>query len=279
MAGMNELLAYRGIFLRNSWLVQLTPPLLRYCFSYARAYFRYFSNARALRRNNLVKNACKGDVVYILGNGPSLNNFPLETVFGTDVITMNYFHLHPRLKDFNIVAHCIGEPFEAPSWADPTEMVTKTGARAYWFNLGARDFCEKEYGDKELHYYLPGVPAGFDVLGGADLCRPTLQYQSTSQMAIMVAMHMGYKKIYLLGFDHDWLATRGYSPHFYKEDDDDPTVPKADFSAIPYLTMINITKNLFEVYEAIRRIAVRQDVRIVNLSRPSYLDIFPTRDQ
>jgi hypothetical protein len=266
--------------LRNSWLArQLIPPLVRNGYSYMRAYLRYLLTAPLMRRNDRLKDARAGGVVYILGNGPSLNNFALEKIYGVDVITMNYFHLHPQLDNFRIVAHCIGEPFDSGSWIDPGDMVEKTGADAYWFNYTARTYCEKQYRDKDVHYYLPGVAAGFDVLRDADLSRPTLQYQSTAQMAIMVAMHMGYKDIYLIGFDHDWLATRGYSPHFYSEEDDDPAVVKADFSAISYLSMINITKNLFEVYEAIRKISLRQGVNIVNLSTPSYLDVFPTRDQ
>lgn len=266
--------------MRNSWFArQLTPPLLRHCYSFIRSYLRFAFHARVLLRNASNKDSRCGKTVYILGNGPSLNNFELGGIIGEDVITMNYFYLHPRVKDFNIVAHCIGEPFDSATWIDPSDMVERTDARSYWFGLPAKEFCEARYSGKELHYYLPGVAPGFDVLCRGDLTRPTLQYQSTSQMAIMVALHMGYKNIYLLGFDHDWLATRGYSPHFYKEDEDDPAIAKADFSLIPYLDMINITKNLFEVYAAIKKIASKQGVNIVNLSQPSYLDIFPSKDQ
>jgi hypothetical protein len=258
---------------------QLTPPLVRHCYSFIRSYFRYVSHAKVLRRNESIKDSHSGDAVYILGNGPSLNNFDLAKIFGQDVITMNYFYLHPNVKDFNIVAHCVGEPFDSSTWVDPSDMVEKTHARTYWFGLPAKKFCEQRFRGRNLHYYLPGVAANFDVLRRSDLSRPTLQYQSTSQMAIMVALHLGYQNIYLLGFDHDWLATRGYSPHFYKEDDVDPAVARADFSVIPYLDMINISKNLFEVYAAIKKIATRQGANIVNLSQPTYLDIFPNKDQ
>jgi hypothetical protein len=36
-------------------------------------------------------------------------------------------------------------------------------------------------------------------------------------MAIMVALYMGFKVVKLLGFDHDWLVSKGISPHFYEE--------------------------------------------------------------
>lgn len=264
----------------NSWFIrQLLPPLAKDGFRYARSLLSYLCHWRVLQRNNAVKNSRSGGAVYVLGNGPSLNNFDLTSIYSQDVITMNFFHLHPNLNEFNVVAHCIGEPFDCATWVDPDDMVEKTNAGSYWFNLTAEKFCRDKYPGKKLFYYLPGVGANFDVLRGADLSRPTLQYQSTAQMAIMVAMQLGYAKIYLLGFDHDWLVTRGYSPHFYNEEgDDEATVPKADFSQIPYLSMINISKNLFEGYEALKKIAKRSGVAIVNLSTPTYLDVFPYKD-
>jgi len=264
--------------MKKSWVVrQLIPPLMLHVYHYILSYVSYLFNLRLMLRNNAVKNSRKGGAVYILGNGPSLNNFNIENIYGKEVITMNFFYLHPDLDKFNIVAHCIGEPF-GPAWPNTDGMVNKTPAETFWFNISAKEFCGRMYKNKTIYYYLPGVATTFNVLRDSDLSRPTLQYQSTSQMAIMVAMHLGYEKIYLLGLDHDWLVTRGYSPHFYNEDKDDPAVPKADFSEISYLNMINITKNLFDVYESIKTIASKKNIRIVNLSRPTFLDVFPYKD-
>ena len=265
--------------MRNSWFArQLIPPVIWHCYSYIRSYARYFLNAKLMHRNDFVKDSKKGQTVYILGNGPSLNNFNLEEICGKDVITMNYFYLHPEINNFNIVAHCIGEPFDCSTWVDPSDMVEKTPAETYWFSITAKDFCERNFKNSKLHYYLPGVAVNFNILLDSNLARPTLQYQSTSQMAIMVAMHLGYKKIYLLGFDHDWLATRGFSPHFYNENETNSEIEKADFSKISYLNMINISKNLFDIYDSIKNIASRKNISIVNLSRPTFLDIFPYKD-
>lgn len=266
--------------MRNSWLGrQLVPSIIWHCYSYIRSYGRYLGNAKLMNRNDLVKDSKKGKTVYILGNGPSLNNFDLGEICGKDVITMNYFYLHPRVNDFNIVAHCIGEPFDCPTWVDPTQMVEKTPAETYWFSITAKDFCEKNLTNRRLHYYLTGVDVDFNFLSDANLGRPTLQYQSTSQMAMIVAMHLGYSKIYLLGFDHDWLVTRGYSSHFYNEDTEDAAVGKADLSVFSYLEMINISKHLFEIYREIKKLALRKGVHVVNMSRPTYLDIFPYSDK
>lgn len=269
----------KGQLLKFSSIARLSvPPIARYTLRYGRALLAGVRHRSLLNRNKPVAATKSGKSVYILGNGPSLNNFDLSTVYDSDVITMNYFHLHPQLEQFNIVAHCIGEPFSSDSWINPDAMVENTPAQSYWFNLDANRFAEGRYSGRQIHYYLPGVAADFDVLSTADLSAPTLQYQSTAQMAIMIAMYLGYADVYLLGFDHDWLATRGYSPHFYAEEGTDSGIVKADFSGISYKTMIEISKNLFDVYAAIRKISLRLGVNIVNLSEPTFLDIFPTRD-
>jgi hypothetical protein len=95
-------------------------------------------------------------------------------------------------------------------------------------------------------------------------------------MAIVLALYLGFRKIYLLGLDHDWLVTRGYSPHFYEEPDH---MAKADLSRFTYTEMIRISLDLFETYQKIAKIAAKRGARIVNLSTSSYLDVFPTYDK
>ena len=228
-----------------------------------------------MRRNDYLKNSKKNKTIYIIGNGPSLNNFNFEKIYGKDVITMNYFYLHPKISNLNVVAHCLGEPYDCSTWVDPVDIVENTPAETYWFNVSASEYCIKKFTNKKLYFYLSGISETFEVLLDANLSRPSLEYKSTSQMAIMIAMHMGYKEIYLLGLDHDYLVNRGYAAHFYNEDRENLAIAKADHSDISYLNMIISMKNLFEIYEAIKKIAIKKHVKIINLSKPSYLDVFP----
>jgi hypothetical protein len=41
--------------------------------------------------------------------------------------------------------------------------------------------------------------------------------QSVTIMALEVALYMGFKNIYLLGCDHDWILHLDTSRHFYEE--------------------------------------------------------------
>lgn len=248
------------------------PPILLDQISFIKALLIFLKKKRWLNRNSELRNKYFGGQVYILGNGPSLNNFDLERIYGHEVITMNHFELHPQKSKFKIVAHCIGEPYSSRTWEDPIPMLNGVKAETYWFNADAVEFFSKQE-SYDIHYYLSGIRASALVLSGDDLTGVALQYQSTAQMAINVALFLGFKDIYLLGFDHDWLVTRGHSPHFYEERDG---VDKADLSQYAYIDMIRISLNLFEIYVKLRQIAQKRNARIWNLSKPSYLDVFPS---
>jgi hypothetical protein len=262
-------------FLNKSFAKRCLPPILLDQISFFRAVILRIKFRRWLNRNAELRNKYFGKRVYILGNGPSLNNFDLKMIHGHEVITMNHFELHPHKEEFKIVAHCIGEPYSSSTWENPISMLKGVKADTYWFNADAVEFFSKQ-DSYDVHYYLPGLRAGALILSGDDLTGVALQYQSTAQMAINIALFLGFKDIYLLGFDHDWLVTRGHSPHFYEERDG---VDKADLSRFAYIDMIRISLNLFEIYVKLHQIAKKRDARIWNLSKPSYLDVFPTLEQ
>lgn len=250
------------------------PPVFLEFASFLTALYQLPGMYQYLKKNATLKNRYSGKSVYILGNGPSLSNFDLKRIEKECVITMNHFELHPLKDQFKIVAHCVGEPYKSVTWEDPRPMFEGVKANSYWVNADSRSFFSRE-NSYNVHYYLPGLRSNARLLDGSNLTGIALRYQSTSQMAINVALFLGFKKIYLLGFDHDWLVTRGHSPHFYEERDG---VEKADLSRFSYVEMIRISLSLFEIYEKLAFVAKKRGALIVNLSRPSYLDVFPTED-
>ena len=247
------------------------PPIFLDILKCLGQFLTLIKNWKLVHRNIILKNKYVGESVYIFGNGPSLNNYDLELLTACNVITMNHFELHPLKKEFNIVAHCVGEPYNSSTWEDPSLMLEGVMAETYWFNLDARAFFSGRNIDN-IYFYLQN-PFGTCFLSeGNDLAGVAISYQSTSQMAISVAMYMGFKKIYLIGFDHDWLVTRGHSPHFYEEREG---IMRAELSAFTYTEMIKISLNLFNIYSIIKKIADKHNIQILNISNPTYLDVFP----
>lgn len=254
---------------------QYIPQITIDIFAYIKILPIYLKVKEVLKSNKSYENKFENEEVYIIGNGPSLKNFDLQSIYGHHVITMNHFELHPQKDKFKIVAHCIGEPYNSVTWEDPISMINGVKANSYWVNADTVTFfADKNI--KNIHYYLPGVRSSAEMLTGMDLAGIALQYHSTSQMAINLALYFGFKKIYLLGLDHDWLVTRGYSPHFYNETED---IPKIDMSMWTYTEMIKISLNLFDTYAKLKKNSEAINASIINLSSPSYLDVFPTKPQ
>jgi hypothetical protein len=252
------------------YIIRNFPPVIWHSMYYLKVWLKKIKIKSLLRENLKLKNKYDGESVYVIGNGPSLNNYDLQKIKNMHVITMNYFELHPLKNDFHVVAHCIGESYKAETWADPSGSLNGVNAETFWFNADAFSYFGNKKRNK-IHYYLPGVLPSVPFITGSDISKVALNYESTSQMAINIALYLGFKKIYLLGLDHDWLVTRGHSPHFYEEQDG---IDKTDFSKFSYLEMIEKTKNLFEMYYKLRENSERSSAKIWNLSKPSYLDVF-----
>lgn len=117
--------------------------------------------------------------------------------------------------------------------------------------------------------------------------------QSVSQMMIMMALLMGFRTIYLVGMDHDWLVnygtSKGDAPHFYLPD------PKDNITGVSELQVHNLLikpleqnaqkpsfyeeilshKKLWEGYIRLARYAQNNGITIINSTDGGYLDVFP----
>lgn len=222
-----------------------------------------------LKNNKKFHNLYQGEDIYILANGPSLNKIPIEFLQDKKLIVMNHFEFHPLALSENIVAHCIGEPYNSDTWEDPHLMLSGVRSKYKVFRMDALNFFKNKKNSFDIHYYLPTASKNQIKY---DMSKAALHYQSTSQMAILLAIYMGFKNIYLAGFDHDWLVNRNVSPHYYEEND---SADVADLGKWRYIDIINASLNLFNKYYDLRDIAEKCGINIINISEGSYLDVFP----
>ena len=98
----------------------------------------------------------------------------------------------------------------------------------------------------------------------------SLGAQTTAVLALQVAIFMGFKKINLVGFEHSWLATPTFLPHFYSDvkDDDD------HISNMSYLDLIESCRLMWKQYECVKVCAESRGIEIVNLTPDTFLDVF-----
>jgi hypothetical protein len=254
----------------------LIPPLWIDAGRALRNLHRARADRRVIEANAAWKSRHPGGRVFVIGNGPSLSDFDRDWLRGEKLIVMNGFDRAPWKDEVDIVAHCIAEPRSSPAWnaAEIRASINGTRSASYWLDLSSyRQLSGVEAG-KSLHHVLPVYEPGLWRGRTFDLAAPTLAYQTTAQLAIQVAAHMGFAEILLIGFDHDWLASRDYSRHFYSMRKDTTD----SIGQMPYLEIIGFMRRMWLIYAAMQQTAERAGIRIVNLSSRTVLDVFDRQD-
>lgn len=249
------------------------PPVLLDTVRALRVLPQYLELRKDLKQNLVWRNAYLGEKVYVLGNGPSLSCVNRSLFRGHRVIVMNSFDRADWKDEFEIVAHCLGEPRLSPSWDDHIfyRSINGTKSASYWLHFSSKDhLCSKEHG-KDLNYVLPVFEPGICPKRKIALHSAALAYQTTAQLAIQVALYLGFSEIYLLGFEHDWLASPEYSKHFYSSNkDQEDTLGRHS-----YLSIINFAQRMWNIYYKLQEISEAHNARIYNMTENSYLDVFP----
>jgi hypothetical protein len=227
---------------------------------------------RILKKNSKWLNQFRGENVIIVGNGPSLKKIDINLLKGKKVIVMNSFEHATWKNDVEIVAHCIGEPSMVSAWSknEIINNINGTNSLSYWLHYTSYGHFEESTKKDKLHYTFITKEARLYGLKQINLAGPTLAYQTTAQMAIMVALYMGFKEISLIGFDHDWLASPDYSRHFYSDKRDSHDT----LNEMSYLEIVCMIERMWNIYYKLNEIAIHKGVNIFNLTEDSYLDVF-----
>lgn len=233
-----------------------------------------------LENNLQLKNAYKGKQCFVIGNGPSIkkqNLIPLKDEF---TFVVNDFFLH---DDYNKI-----QP-NFYSIIDPRHFSGDQGSRKFFLDLGkkldkdtslflpitARDYIEENnFCPQNKKYYLTmrgEFKENLDFNLEIDQTIPDLI--NVILACLIIASYMGFKKIYLLGCDHDWLSIGpqkrqqgSYTTHFYKKH-----YFKDNLEVTYELDTLCVYK-LFRSYRILKNKLA--DSKIYNCTPNSFLDVF-----
>ena len=126
-------------------------------------------------------------------------------------------------------------------------------------------------------YFVASVGSGKSV---ADLTNIVQSFAGVSAFALAQAIYMGCSPIYLLGFDHDYLANRGVDRHFYGGG----TIPGHQATntplgdRIPYDDEMRANLKLWTNYRSLKAEAERKGIQVFNATAGGYLDVFDRID-
>lgn len=104
--------------------------------------------------------------------------------------------------------------------------------------------------------------------------------------AIMAAIAMGYKEIYLTGADHSWMKTLSVDdnnnvvsvqPHFYKDNAAELKRVDTTYRGLRLHDVVESFAIAFRSYHTLARFAARQGISIYNSTPGSFIDAFERR--
>jgi len=232
-----------------------------------------------LCRNIVLKNRHKDQSTFVIVNGPSLKKQNLSLLKNEVTFAVNSFWKHSIVKDWQPTYLCASDPdiFQDDSkidkfWCD-LKITIPNSTILTILDFGYDYFFKKfpECIDNTFFIAQYGCPDN-----NLDLCKTVQGFQSVSAFALANAIYMGCNPIYLLGYDHDFLADVGVAKHFYSGTTFGfayESQNQSDYSS--YLDEINSVKLLYENYYALKEIADKRGIKIYNATEGGYLDVFP----
>jgi hypothetical protein len=214
---------------------------------------------------------------FIIANGPSIKQQDLTVLRDETTLVVNSFHFHPDYARIRPTYHVVVDPLHvvdrpnAIAWLRELErMETPT---THIFPVEGEELFRKHglFRNKDVRYVLLSEQRCAPGSVKANLARPASGVQCVSAAALLAACFLGFREIYLLGCDHDWLAHPTVDTHFY---DSNPHYPDT-MASYTYEKMMEDQLALWQEYKGLREFALERGIRIFNATRGGFLDIFP----
>lgn len=237
------------------------------------------SEKEILKRNRSFKNKHRGKRAFVIVNGPSLKQQDI-TGIGSDItFVVSGFFRHEAIKKWQPTYYCfIDKSFFTGSDAmvnffKQLNEVIKTSTFFLPLYRGYKANQEFSFLDKDRTFYVATAGQPNQKLEMDDVIQ---SFHGVSAFALAQAVYMGCNPIYLLGFDHDYLANRGIDQHFYSGGTIQGMKANTQTLAerIPYDDEMRANLHLWQNYRSIKRVAKKRGIKIYNATIGGYLDVF-----
>ncbi len=251
-------------------------PVLRWMHRRIRTAVEFHRAQALLSANRGLASDGFRDRCFIVANGPSVKQQDLTLLRGETVFVMNAFYLHPDYDRINPTYHCAVDPDafvdtpDARAWLGDLDRVGKR--TTFLFPVDAEPLIRRAglFKGRSIHYLLlcdQGCETGRI---RTDLTRPLSSVLCVTLACLLAAVWMRFREVYLLGCDHDWLATPGKLAHFYEQDPS--AFPEVRFT---YEQLMESQLQLWRSYRHVRDHALARGTRIFNATQGGFLDVFP----
>lgn len=241
-----------------------------------------------LERNRKFKGIHKNERLFILCSGPSIQKMDLTVLKSEITMAVHSFYLHKDISVIQPTYYCnaqweynekITEEVIEAYLRDLKKYVEKS---QYFFSVKEKRIIDRiqMFAPEEVHYYCYGKDSS--LYEEVDLCQGIMPVHSVPVICIQMAIYMGFKEIYLLGTEHDFLTTKKYA-YFYDRKqsvtgDTDITTDVDSNLVMKFSDALADAYALWGNYKAVKRIAEQNDIKIYNATVGGVLDVFPRVD-
>lgn len=239
-----------------------------------------FERGQIIRHNQALKNTQIGSRCFILGAGSSVNSQDIKKLSNEIVISVSNTFVHPDFKFVKPRYHVLppimqnhGNLYSEDRfvvWLK--DMETATGDAEMFFHLGDKAMIERNklFEGRVIHWV--------DYVNWSGNFSHQLSLNnipkigSVSEVAISVAVYLGFDAIYLLGIDHDWF--NGLFVYFY--DHKTQHAVKPDEDALPSVDsefQMRRHADIFKKYKYLY--SLKNNIYNANSDPKHYMDVFP----
>lgn len=223
--------------------------------------------SRDMRRLKRFKNIHKGERVFITCPGPSMSIKDLELLkdeytIGVNSIIKAYEHTDWRPTYYALVDIFAFEKTMRENAVPGNTYCKREGFFHYRFNLKTKNGRES-YLLVDYSNHRPDWMEKKKIKYSDDISVCVYDGFTVTNMAIQLAIYMGFKQIYLIGADADYTKPK---IHFIEMPDDKEKV------AAGWLP--NATDLSMDGYRAIKKFAYKRGCEIYNVTRGGKLEVF-----
>lgn len=234
-----------------------------------------------LARNRALRQQYAGRRCFVIAHGPSLRSMDLSPLAKEHVLTVNSFHDYQEYRDIVPVCHTMIDPFFFTKEHYLPSLRGISAARfpgtKLFFPLQYRPIVERELDAQkglDIHYLVQG--GNVETNSNIDLSGVVPGLQTVPIAALMIALHLGFSRVYLIGCDLDFLNdVVGVQPlrvryrRFEKEEEQDWSKEGFD-----YTLACDAVVKMFKGF-ALMRDQAAPEQQIFNAGKGGWLDLFP----
>lgn len=248
------------------------------------------NDLKILSKNSFLKNIHKGNRAFVIANGPSLKKMNIDVLDKEITFTVNSFFKYENIDKWQPKYNLILDPNlfsqavvrDSDFYQKFSELMPKTKLIAPLYR-GYQSLSKNSYlNHKNLFYTAMGGSKSF----GLDYEKIIPTFHGVGAYALSAAIYTGCNPIYLIGFDHDYLANRGYMDHFFDGPSVETTNRKFEkkfnkvklSDRVPYDEELITNYRLWQDYRYLLRIAKSKNIKIFNATEGGFLDVFKRFD-